>query len=236
MTHDMRWAVIAAAALLASTSASAAEKRYGLTSFEAIEVNADVEVEVVTRAPVSAVATGPQDGLDRLEVEARDGRLVIRQLKFAGDENRKARPGKVVIRINAMNLRSAMLIGAGSLSIDRMKATRVSIGLRGPGRLSVGRIDADRLQLATVGSGSITLAGAAKRGDLTMSGANVVDAGELRIDELTSDSEGAGDHRLFAVKSAAVTARGVGQTVVLGRPVCTVRALGSASVTCGPGK
>ena len=66
--------------------------------------------------------------------------------------------------------------------------------------------------------------------------ANVVDAGELRIDELTSDSEGAGDHRLFAVKSAAVTARGVGQTVVLGRPVCTVRALGSASVTCGPGK
>jgi len=71
---------------------------------------------------------------------------------------------------------------------------------------------------------------------MTLSGAGMVDAGALAVDELISDSEGAGDHILRAVKSAAITARGIGKTVVLGRPTCTVRNVGSGSVTCGPAK
>ena len=86
MTLATRGAAIAAAALLAAGPAWGAEKRYGLTSFETIDVSADVTVEVVTRAPVSAVATGPQDALDRLSVETRDGKLVIGERQFAGDE------------------------------------------------------------------------------------------------------------------------------------------------------
>src|SRR3546814_5841281 len=72
MMHLIRWAALAAAALLCTGPAIAAEKRYGLTSFETIEVDADVTVEVTARAPVSAVASGSQDALDRLLVEARD--------------------------------------------------------------------------------------------------------------------------------------------------------------------
>ena len=71
---------------------------------------------------------------------------------------------------------------------------------------------------------------------MTLSGAGAVDAGKLAVDELISDSEGAGDHVLNAVKTAAITTRGIGKTVVLGRPACTVRNVGSGSVTCGPGK
>ena len=140
MTLAKRCAVSAAAALLFTGSASAAEKRFGLTSFETIEVNADYIIEVTTRAPVSAVATGPSDALDRLSLEARDGRLVIGERKFAGDENRRAPRGAVTIRINVASLRSATMGGAGSLRIDRMRGNRVIIGLRGPGSLSVGAI------------------------------------------------------------------------------------------------
>ncbi|PKP98765.1 MAG: DUF2807 domain-containing protein [Alphaproteobacteria bacterium HGW-Alphaproteobacteria-13] len=233
MTNPLRWAAIAAGALLAAAPALAAEKRFGLTSFEAIELLADVDVEVTARAPVSAVATGPQDALDRLEVEARDGRLVISERRFAGDEKRGRARGTVTVRVNAANLRSATLAGAGALRIDTLKGQRVVIGLRGPGRLSVERIDADRLSVATIGNGTMTLGGQAKQAQLMLSGANTVDAGALRIDALVSDSEGAGDHLLHAVKSAAITARGVGRTVVLGRPVCTVRNVGSGTVDCG---
>jgi len=236
MNPAMHWAATAAVALVLSVPAAAAEKRYGLTSFEAIEINADVEVEVVDRAPVSAVATGPQASLDRLELETRDGRLIIGQRKFAGDEERSAPHGAVVIRINAANLRSATLAGAGSLTIDRLKGTRVSIGLRGPGRLVVEDIATDRLQVAMIGNGSITLNGKAKQAQMTLSGAGMVDAGGLTIDELVSDSEGAGDHVMRAVKSATITSRGVGKTIVYGRPTCTVRALGSGTVTCGTTK
>lgn len=236
MTSLSRWAAFAATALLFTGPATAAEKRYGLTSFEAIEVNADVVVEVTTRAPVSAIATGPQGELDRLVLEARDGRLVISEKKYAGDEERASPQGVVTIRINAANLRSATLAGAGSLTIDRLRGARVAVGLRGPGALAVGEIAADRLDVAMVGNGSVTLAGKAKAGQMTLSGANRLDAGRLVVDDLVSDSEGAGDHVLSAVKTAAITARGIGQTVVLGRPACTVRNIGSGSVTCGAKK
>jgi len=236
MTLATRCAVIAAAALLAAGPAWGAEKRYGLTSFETIDVSADVTVEVVTRAPVSAVATGPQDALDRLSVETRDGKLVIGERQFAGDEKRRGPRGPVTVRINAANLRAATLSGAGSLQIDRLKGQRATVGLRGPGRLIVGQISTDRLQVAMVGNGTMTLGGAAKNAQMTLSGAGAVDAGALSVDELISDSEGAGDHILRAVKSAAITARGIGKTVVLGKPVCTVRNVGSGSVTCGATK
>ncbi|PQM29242.1 DUF2807 domain-containing protein [Sphingopyxis lindanitolerans] len=236
MTSILRLAAVAAAALLLSGPAAAAEKRYGLTSFETIEVSADVDVEVVSRAPVSAVATGSTDALDRLTLGTRDGRLVIGEKKYAGDENRRTPPGAVTIRINAANLRSATLAGAGSLHIDRLRGARVTIGLRGPGRVSVDAIDADRLNVAMIGNGTMTLAGKAKQGQMTLSGAGVVDAGKLAVDDLVSDSEGAGDHIFNAVKTAAVTTRGVGKTVVLGKPACTVRNLGSGAVSCGSGK
>jgi hypothetical protein len=233
MTLATRCAAIAAAALIAISPASAAEKRYGLTSFEAIEVNADVAVEVVTRAPISAVAIGTPDALDRLSVEARDGRLVISERKFAGDENRRAPRGAVTIRINAANLRSASIGGAGSLQIDRLKGTRVTLGLRGPGGLSVGTIETDRLSVLMIGNGTMTLGGTAKIAQMTLSGAGVFDASALTVGELNFESEGAGDHVVRAVKTAAVSARGIGKTVVLGKPVCTVRNIGNASVTCG---
>ena len=236
MIFAARCAALAATALFLCGPASAAEKRFGLSSFEAIEVNADVMVEVVNRAPVSAVATGPQDSLDRLSIEARDGKLLISERQFAGDEKRRAPRGPVTVRVNAANLRSATLGGAGSLQVDALKGQRAMVGLRGPGRLTVGRITADRLSVAMLGNGTMTLGGAAKQAQMTLSGAGMVDAGGLAVDELISDSEGAGDHILRAIKSAAITARGIGKTVVLGRPVCTVRNVGSGSVTCGPAK
>lgn len=239
LPYFARGVAVAAAALSLLSLAgpvSAAEKRFGLTSFEAIEVSADVAVEVVTRAPVSAVATGPQDALDRLSLESRDGRLVISQRQFAGDEKRGAPRGPVTVRVNAANLNSATLAGAGSLRIDTLKGQRAMVGLRGPGRLDVGAIAADRLQVAMIGNGTMTLGGAAKTAQMTLSGAGVVDAGSLSVGALISDSEGAGDHILRAIESAAVTSRGIGKVVVLGRPVCTVRNVGSGSVTCGTGK
>ncbi|HWW57248.1 MAG TPA: head GIN domain-containing protein [Sphingopyxis sp.] len=236
MTLVPRCAAIAAAALLFAGPATAAEKRFGLTSFEVIEVNADYIIEVAMRAPVGAVATGPQDALDRLSVEARDGRLIIGQRQFAGDEKRRTSRGAVTIRINAATLRSATMGGAGSLQIDRLKGNRVVVGLRGPGRLSVGAIETDRLSVMMIGNGTMTLGGTAKQAQMTLSGAGLFDAGTLAVDELIFDSEGAGDHMLNAVKRAAVTTRGIGRTVVLGRPVCTVRNLGSGSVQCGNAK
>ena len=236
MLFFTRCAALAAAGLIVAAPAAAAEKRYGLTSFETIDVTADVIVEVVTKSPVGAVATGPQDALDRLVVEARDGKLVVGQRQFSGDESRRTPRGPVTVRINVAGLRTATVTGAGSLTIDRLKGTRVLVGLRGPGRLIVGQVTTDRLSVAMLGTGSMTLSGTAKQAQMTLSGAGSVDAGALAIDALVSDSEGTGDHIFRAVRTAEITVRGIGKTVVLGKPACTVRNAGSGTVECGAAK
>ena len=233
MASLIRCAALAASALSALASASAAEKRYGLTSFDAIELTADVIVEVVTRAPVSAVATGTPAALDRLTVETRDGRLVIGQRQFAGDDKRREPLGQVTVRVNAANLRSATVVGGGSLRIDALKGTKVIVGLRGPGQLTVGAVTTDRLAVAMIGNGAMTLAGRAKTAQMSLSGAGTLDAGGLLAGELSSDSEGTGAHIFHAVKSAVITSRGLGKVVVLGKPVCTVRNVGAGTVQCG---
>lgn len=223
----------AAAALTPSLSAGAAEKHYGLTSFDRVELLADMEVEIINRAPVSATASGSQDGLDRLVVEARDGRLVISARKFAGDERRKSAREPVRLTVYAPKLSAVSVMGAGSLTAAQLRGQQIRIGLRGPGRVRVGDVIGDRLTVQMLGSGQMQLAGRVKQASVQLSGANHLDAAALQIDDVTLESEGAGDHRLHAVKRAHITARGVGRVEVLGRASCTVRNAGSGTVLCG---
>ncbi|MBA4748438.1 MAG: DUF2807 domain-containing protein [Sphingopyxis sp.] len=234
MTAPMvRFALVAAAALSAVGSAAAAEKRFGLTSFERIVVTGDFVVEVVTKSPVSAVASGSVDALDRLEIKSANGTLTISDRRFGSDRTRGADAGPVTIRINAARLNSAAIVGAGSLTIDRLVAADVALTLRGPGSLTVANIAADRLTLAVTGNGRVQLTGRAKTAETRVTGAGLVDADALAVTDLTANAEGAGDQRYNAVRTASVTARGVGSVTVAGKPACTVRNLGAGKVSCG---
>jgi Putative auto-transporter adhesin, head GIN domain len=222
-----------AALLLGSMPAMAAEKRFGLTSFERIVLNADVAVEVVTRSPVSAVAVGSPDALDRLELISANGTLTIRDRRFESNRTRGAGAGPVTIRVNAARLNSAAVVGAGSLSIDRLAGASVMLNLRGPGSLAVKDVAADRLALTMSGNGIVRLAGRAKNADIRVAGAGAVDAAALIVTDLTASAEGAGSQNYYAERTASVTARGVGAVMVAGKAACTVKNLGNATVTCG---
>src|SRR3546814_16249512 len=99
--------------------------------------------------------------------------------------------GPVTIRVNAANLKSATLAGAGSLQIDKLEGQRAMVGLRGPGRVAVGEIAADRLQVAMIGNGTMTLGGTVKTARMTPSGAGALAAGALAVAHLISDRPGA---------------------------------------------
>lgn len=220
-------------ATLLSAPATAAEKRFGLTSFDRIVVNGDYVVEVVTRAPLAAVATGSSDALDRLELRSEGGTLTISDRQYGSNRLRGRNSGAVTIRINAATLRSATISGAGSLTIDRMRSARVDLNLYGPGSLIVTSITADRMMLSSVGNGVVRLAGTAKNATATVSGAGVVDAEALVVTDLIADGEGAGDQRFHATRTANVLLRGMGRMVVTGTAKCTARNLSSGTLTCG---
>lgn len=228
-----RAAMLAAAALLGIAPASAAERTIGLTSFDRIVLNGDFAVEVVTAAPVRAIVTGPADALDRVELRSAGGVLTISDRRFASDRTRGDGAGGVVIRINAARLRSATVAGAGSLSIDRIAAAKVELGLRGPGALIVGTVTADRLTLGVIGNGRVSVGGSAKNAEMMVSGAALVDASKLLVTDLVANGEGAADQRYQARRTALVTLRGIGRIAVDGTPKCTVRNLGTGTISCG---
>jgi len=219
--------------LLFAAPAAADEKRFGFTSFERIILNGDFAVEVTHRAPINGVATGPRDALDRIEMRSTGGTLTISDRRFGSNRQRGAGPGPVVIRVNAANLRSATVTGAGSLTIDRLAGTKVELVLSGPGALIVRNITADRLALRMVGNGSMTLAGKVKVGTALVSGAGNVDASALAVTDLAVQGQGAADQRYQAARTAEVTLRGVGRIAVTGKAKCTVRNLGTGTVACG---
>ena len=226
-------AALVAIVLLGGAPARAAEKSIGLTSFERIVLTGDFAVEVVTAAPLRAVVSGSPDALDRAELRSNAGILTISDRRFGSVRQRGEGAGRVTIRIQAARLRSATVAGAGSLTIDRLSGARVELVLRGPGALAVGNIAADRLALSLVGNGKVTLAGAVKSAEAAVTGAGVVDASALAVTDLVVNSEGAGDQRWRANRTAQGTLRGIGRLQIDGKAKCTIRNIGSGTLVCG---
>ena len=216
-----------------SYQSSNAERRFGLTAFHSVEIQTDAVVEIVPTSPISAVASGPRDKLDRLHVEARDGRLRVESRKFAGDDRRKNSSGPLRITIHAPLVQHISVVGGGDVRVQQMRGQRLSVALRGPGRLGVDGIKGDRLTVQMLGNGSMALSGEVKQMQAHLSGDNRLAAKDLRADDLNLVAEGVGDHHLHAVKRAAITARGVGRVQVDGRPSCNVQNMSGGSVQCG---
>lgn len=223
---------MAGAALLGSAPAVAAEKSFGLTNFDRIALNGDFVVEVVTKSPLKAVATGSGDALDRVEIRSSGGVLTISDRRFASDRQRGLGAGTVTIRVNAARVRSASVSGAGSLTIDRLVAAKVDVGLRGPGSLNVGTITADRLTVGMTGNGKLSLGGTAKSAQMLVSGAGVVDAGGLTVTDLIVSGEGAADQSYRATRTAQITQRGIGRIAVAGKAKCSIANVSSGTVLC----
>jgi hypothetical protein len=222
----------AAAALALGGPAGAASKSFGLTNYERIVLNADFAVEVVAESPLQAVASGPQTALDRVDIRSANGVLTINDRRYASHRDRSGGAGPVTVRINAARVRAITVIGAGSLSIDRLVGAKVEVDLRGPGSVAVGNITADRLALSMTGNGKMTLAGTVKAADAIVSGAGVLDADKLTTIDLVANGEGAADQRYRATRTARVTQRGVGRIVVAGKAKCTVTNPGIGAVVC----
>jgi hypothetical protein len=95
-------------------------------------------------------------------------------------------------------------------------------------------VEVDRLDVGLLGAGSITLAGGATL-DLTttISGSGRLDAGGLVARRARIEAEGSADARIGARDEAIATANGTGQLTIIGPARCTIRKIGSSSISCG---
>jgi hypothetical protein len=217
-------------ATLLATPAAAATHGYTITSFDAIRVDAPVEVIITTGAGVSARAEGDPALLDRLKVEV-SGRLLTVRMERARPGEKSG--GRATVRLSTGTLERLVLTGGGSVSVSRMKGLRGDIILGGNGDVSVAALDVDQLNLGLAGAGRATLAGRAAIASVRVNGPGAVAAEGLRVRQATVGNDGPGNVVLTADVTAKITASGSGDVTVMGKAACQVDNRGTGRISCG---
>lgn len=213
--------------VLAATPSLAAERRFTITSFDRIRMEAPFDVVLATNKSPNAKAEGPAGALDLVDLQVEGRTLIVRQRSSTGA--RTSAP--IRLTIATPDLTTATVVGTGRLQIDRMTGLTVNLALAGPGLLKVADLRADRLHLVAGGSGAVALAGAVKTGNVLAEGSVVVDAGALGAEELVLVATGNSELRAAARRTVKVTASGA-TTVTLQNPVpCIQKVTGAATVT-----
>lgn len=225
--------VLAAALLALANAASAAERGYSVTDFDRIRVDGPYRVTLATGRSPGARAFGSAGAIDALSVEVQGRTLVVRRggQTWGGYPGQSA--GPVELWLTGYGLRSAVLNGAGSLSVDRLRGQSINLAVSGSGLLTVGAVEADRLTLAVAGNGRMQVAGKAAAARIVVRGTGAIDARELLVKDAEVAADGPGDIALAASGTAAVASSGAGTIVVTGNAACTVKATGSGEVVCG---
>lgn len=222
-----------AAAVLAATQAQAAERRFTVTNFEAIEVAGPFDVVVNVGKAVSVRAEGEQKDLDRLEVKVQGRELSIGTIRERNWFNwSKSSPVKVYVTVPA--LKEVSLSGSGDLSVDRVKADDFEASLAGSGDLSIGSLAAGKAEFSIAGSGDVTVgSGTCRSAEASIAGSGDINIAGLRCQTLEVDIAGSGGVKAHATQAANVSIMGSGDVVVTGGARCSTSKMGSGSVRCG---
>ncbi len=234
MTLSLRLAVLALSCATA-TAASAADRPIYIGSFDRVRVQGPFEVRIVDGSP-GATLSGDRRVIEGVEVRVDGSTLTIRNgIGQWGEQPRAATTQPVVVTVSARNIVSATVIGAGRLTIPRMKATRVDLTVTGAGTITALGVDADQANATVIGGGAITLSGRTASTRLLANGPATIDAGALVAGEATVLVDGPGEVKANARFTATVNNLGLGQVTVTGRPKCTVTANAGGPVVCGGG-
>ena len=222
--------VLIAAACLLPLPTMAATRGYTITSFDAIRVDAPVEVIVTTGASASAKVDGDQSLIERLHVDV-SGRLLTIRMDRAQPGEKSG--GRATLRLSTGMVERLVLTGGGSISVNRMKGLRGDIILGGNGDVSVAALDLDQLSLGVAGAGRATLAGRAAVATVRVNGTGAVAADGLRVRQATISNDGPGNVALTAEVTAKVSASGSGDVSVTGKAACQVENRGTGRISCG---
>lgn len=223
--------LLPALALVAFCSpALAADRNFTVTGFEKIRIDGPYKVTLTTNRAPFARASGDSSALDNLRVEVQGNTLIIRPDRsgwggYPG-EARKA----VEISVGTHDLASAWVNGAGSLSIDRVRALTFDLAVEGPGSASIAAVDVDQLRVRLAGTAVATLSGRAPRLTAQVRGSSALDAAMLASKDVTIAAEGPASVKVDAANAAKVDAYGTSVVELSGRPSCTKRIYGSAMI------
>jgi len=218
--------------ILSGAVPAAAETRgFGVSGFDRIRVEGPYKVRLATNVAPFATASGSAAALQRLAIRV-DGRTLIIQSDLSGWGGYPGKDnGAVQINVGTHDLSTAILVGAGSLAIDRVKGLEFALTVQGAGIAGIDQADVDQLKVAVSGTGGVRLGGKARQLNAIVRGMANLQAADLSVKDATIAVEGAGTVAATISNTATVTSSGSGSVALGGNPACTVKVTGAASVT-----
>jgi len=229
----MRTFVLATAVILAANAArtQAATRNFGITGFTKVRVDGPYRVRLTTGVAPFARAVGAASAIDRVAVDVRGETLVVHANINAAASNSGRDRGTVEIQLGTHDLNAAWLNGSGTLAIDKVKGLKFDLSVQGSGAVEVGQVAVDQLNLGTVGTASARLAGRTGKLTAIVRGISTVDIAGLAAKDATVGADGASTIAASVSNSVKLDASGPATVRLSGRPACTLRVSGAASVT-----
>jgi hypothetical protein len=243
----MRKAIIAA--IIAGAAATAAcghsrdenedpgpavSKTYPVGNFTEVEVAGPFDVDIRTGANPGVTARGNEKLIERLEVEVRGNKLVIRpksERRWFGGWGSVSGKGSIAVTVPMVS--AATLAGSGSLTINAVRGDTFEGQIAGSGDLRVDTVEVSRLKLGIAGSGGASArSGRAQRAEYEIAGSGGVDARGLAVEDLEISIAGSGDIKANATRTADVDIMGSGDVDLTGGAKCTISKAGSGDVRC----
>ena len=188
MKNSMKFMGLALALLVAPILASAQSRTYNETGFTGVSLGISGTLTVKQGSSYSIVLEGDEDDLDKIEVEVKGDRLVIKTRN-----NSWSRMGKITGTVVMPTIESLSVSGSGTLKSDgTLNTGDLSLAVSGSGDMEVA-ISAEDVKMSVSGSGDIEASGSCEDLDLAISGSGGVQAKNLQAKDVDAAISGSGE-------------------------------------------
>ncbi|MEO9598975.1 DUF2807 domain-containing protein [Parasphingorhabdus sp.] len=222
-------------ALLLSSAAHAAERKFSLFGFDDIRIGNGVNVVLTSGKGPSARAEGEtRELLDRVSLQKNAKQLIVSVRPKSLSGNGYDADAPVTLYLSAYAINNISHLGSGTVTLDRLSGRSPRVRMAGYGTLRIGAIAADRLDVAMTGGGQVIMAGNVGDARIELQGAGMFESPDLTVEKLKLVHRGPVSSQLRVTREADITNNGAGRIVIVGKPNCTVRTDGAANIVCNP--
>jgi hypothetical protein len=219
-------------AALAAAPANAATRNFGVSGFDRIRVDGPFKVKLATGvAPFATASGGSPAALDSVTIDVQGRTLVVRSNRSSWSGYPGETKGPVEISIGTHDLTAAYLNGSGTLAIDKAKGLSFELSVQGAGSASIGSVAVDQLKVGISGTASATIAGTAPKLTAIVRGISALDASRLVSKDAVIGAQGSATVRANVSNSVKIDVQGPATIELAGKPACTVKSAGSASIS-----
>jgi hypothetical protein len=193
-------------------------KTFHVSAFEAIESNSVANIHFFQGPTTSLRAEGNKDLIDRLNVNVKNGKLIIEMPKNTF-KNNNLKNKKLDIYISSPTLNLIEMEGVGNFLFEKVfNAPKLEIVSNGVGNLKADNLNCGHIFICSHGVGNIDLAGKAKNMTISSDGVGNIKAKKLVAQHASVNLSGVGNVAFNCSKSMDVELSGVGNAIYYGNP------------------